>query len=407
MLNEVENAGRVREAENQLLERRRMLERQNLAERREVARMLDMLQDERGKDRQLLDDLRRSETELEASTSASLGWSGAGVLFISCCRGAALISEFIGAGGGAPKPARADPLLLAGGAATVLVVVRAPRAPMRFHIHFQQRIICVRCYESLLFLSDGHLSPCVLYPQSRLLYARRVATEQHQAEEEERSQFDALRGALAMRKAEAEAEQAARHQRLMAQLTVERERALLELDGTWRKAVARGEMARLQEESATFALERTHLEAAAVAEEKQTAREVARLRRRAVAAKVASDPLGAAAAAAAGAGLVDSTSQSTVTSPTNSSVSSEACDDDQAGAGAPPPAPETYSAADDFASAQRGSDTPGLAAEDSSTTAAAETTTTEEPLANDDGSDGSSSEALLSHRLTGMGHLIS
>jgi hypothetical protein len=65
MISEVEKAGRVREAENQLLERRRMLERQNLAEEREVARMLDLLQEERGKDRRLMQDLTRSETELE------------------------------------------------------------------------------------------------------------------------------------------------------------------------------------------------------------------------------------------------------------------------------------------------------------------------------------------------------
>lgn len=68
MIDDIERAGRVREAEAHLLERRRMLERQNLAEEREIARVLDLMEEQRALDQKALHELKRSKSELEVSS---------------------------------------------------------------------------------------------------------------------------------------------------------------------------------------------------------------------------------------------------------------------------------------------------------------------------------------------------
>eukprot|EP00951_Prasinocladus_malaysianus_P016389 scaffold127658_cov35-Prasinocladus_malaysianus.AAC.2 len=209
-VNAVERSSRMREAEGQLLERRRMLERQNLAEEREVARMLDMIEEERHRDTKLLAELRRSEAEL----------------------------------------------------------------------------------------------------QGRLDHARKVATEQVHVEEDERTKFDELRAQLALKRMEIDGEQQRRHADMMAQLALERERALLELDATWRKNIARGEMERMKADTERFSEGRVDAEGEAIGDERVAASEVVRLRRKALAAQLADNPVVAAAAAAAGAGLVDDTTES-------------------------------------------------------------------------------------------------
>lgn len=78
-----------------------------------------------------------------------------------------------------------------------------------------------------------------------------------------------------------------------------------------------------QEESRRYTEAKEAMDRAALASERSAAREVAQLRRRAMAAAVAEDPAVAAAAAAAGAGLGDSSSQSISSSPSKSSASDD------------------------------------------------------------------------------------
>ena len=74
----------------------------------------------------------------------------------------------------------------------------------------------------------------------RLRHADQTAVREEAAVRDERDRFQRLREELANRLAEQEGESRRRHEAVMAQMAVEREKKLMELDQIWRQKVTPG-----------------------------------------------------------------------------------------------------------------------------------------------------------------------
>jgi len=112
----------------------------------------------------------------------------------------------------------------------------------------------------------------------RIAHAEQLASAENQTVQEERDKYRLLRERLALKALDHEGEARRRHDELMHQLVLEREKQLLEMDAAWRKNVAKNEMSALGEEAAAYKKAAEERETAYAWRESEQLEKIERLR---------------------------------------------------------------------------------------------------------------------------------